>query len=1490
MGLSLLFILSTCALIAFGRNVSAQTAAEQMFIVRDGTVEEGEVTAEGEARQSLRFSSSDSCYEAAYRHTVYIDDNSADTDLCTVFYDSAELVRLEIVVEDAVYAGEGFRIVAGNRYAEDGGPDGIYAAAGKLGEALAGYSADGDVTDAENQADGTPVTEEKSGLISFFYDADTHEICAASGGQRVTVRKLNGLSALEDTVSFAGFPGGECRITLRAWRAAEIGGKAYEAENASAAFHLLSLDGQDVIAQEYAQTYVLRPVSGAFQGYEYRLPMPQKFDLPHGKQDAEGFTCVVKKMTQKLFDGEVERGSSFLAEVGTYKIEYLYPDGSAFESYSVTTYTQGLYETQLVLSEEPQTEYAVGQEWKIPAAYTQNKGYLDGYTDAVTATVLRGGEAVSQPLPADGTQTFAAEEEGEYVLLFEAQDLFGRSYSKECAVTVSGGAYVVTEGELPRYMAAGGTLYLPEAELFSSSSALQRRLIAPDGSEVLCDNAETGEFVRLTEKGVYTLEYSAGEEKLEEHFVLVSEKLSALFTATQDCSICRDTVSVSLKDGTQYRGVGILSQGEAPAAEYSGILYIADNTAQDSLLEIMPLFSEQTSATESIIIRLTDAEDAQSYVEIVIRQSSLGDYAAVTAGAAGQDLYGINRGVLTEEGTQLPFGLASETVVSGNTTYTGSYAPVSIGYDAETASVYVSPSRFGDAPQALVRDLRDPGASNEQELPVSGQSFAGFPSGAVKVSIRLEGAKEDSACAAVITSLDGQTLAARFDRVEEYKAPVALVSSDNVLLGSDYIFPQPRIFSVLDPDVRYTGEKVVTFRGKEVYRGKETSFLPQEAGIYTVTYTGLCDSFKTAGQDFSCTFSVFENLDTSIDFSDKTFLSEQPWAWLVPEGVLVGARGFSNLSEDGSVPLRLTVYQGTQEIASFDVEEDTRFDFPDSGSYRLEYEGRDPGGNIVSETVLLQVDRVLLGLEEGLNEEEKWVLFEKRPPFTVGKEDLTVFDTLAGDKKAVADVSISVRLNGEELSDGVSYAFGNDSALGMYEIVYTVSYEEGGRTYSAQLFRRIEISEDDVPPVITAEGGTERVYFAQSGALEISASDVTVWDNKDVEISLSGIALSEGDRTGDTGTEGWTALSAEGQDISGLLRHAGFYTVRFTAVDEAGNAGYAYILIDAVDTEPPVIAFTEDKEQVQGAVLLEKLSEKSLRFKALTGSEILLPEAVVSDVGFSEVSLQIGIRKILQDSEEVIASDVSGKFIPAQPGTDVVSYYAEDTAGFTDKVVLVFDVRDRWITATLQGENPSTQKTGGVIELKGVDVTDYGGDAVLDCTVTVTVKNGSETVYSGSELCFRPQGIGTYTITYSIASGAETVYIENLMTVLDGIPPQILGEDLPSSFRGGDKISVGYFTATDDVDGELGVTVIVTADGRTVEVRDGQFVAESGKEYVVTVLAADYTGNTSVREFVLKEQNVLLIAGIVVGAILAAAAVSVAVFLFMRRRKKNANR
>ena len=61
----------------------------------------------------------------------------------------------------------------------------------------------------------------------------------------------------------------------------------YYSEGDAGKYTITELDGKNVVNETEAKTYVLRQRTQAYINTEYRLPMPESFDLQHGRQEDE---------------------------------------------------------------------------------------------------------------------------------------------------------------------------------------------------------------------------------------------------------------------------------------------------------------------------------------------------------------------------------------------------------------------------------------------------------------------------------------------------------------------------------------------------------------------------------------------------------------------------------------------------------------------------------------------------------------------------------------------------------------------------------------------------------------------------------------------------------------------------------------------------------------------------------------------------------------------------------------------------------------------------------------------------------------------------------------------------------------------------------------------------------------------------------------------------------------------------------------------------
>lgn len=240
--------------------------------------------------------------------------------------------------------------------------------------------------------------------------------------------------------------------------------------------------------------------------------------------------------------------------------------------------------------------------------------------------------------------------------------------------------------------------------------------------------------------------------------------------------------------------------------------------------------SDSDDEFNSIIIRLTDAEDENKYIEVLHNRSRFGTHLSfVTAAASGQE-YANNK-------QNKDFGsYLNNNGMAMNFTFTGcSSIFSSFYYDYDGNRVLAGPDHYDNT----ILEIRD--FDNPKQLLGGENAFDGFLSGKAKLSVMFSGVKADSANI-ILYEICGQ----RFSGSSVIDStPPEIIDENNFLeekplgeVGTLFPFPSFSAFDMIFGDVTSN----LTF---DVYHdyGSENEqkivssaagFVPDKKGIYTI--------------------------------------------------------------------------------------------------------------------------------------------------------------------------------------------------------------------------------------------------------------------------------------------------------------------------------------------------------------------------------------------------------------------------------------------------------------------------------------------------------------------------------------------------------------------------------------------------------------------------------------------------------------------------------
>ncbi len=207
-----------------------------------------------------------------------------------------------------------------------------------------------------------------------------------------------------------------------------------------------------------------------------------------------------------------------------------------------------------------------------------------------------------------------------------------------------------------------------------------------------------------------------------------------------------------------------------------------------------------------------------------------------------------------------------------------------------------------------------------------------------------------------------------------------------------------------------------------------------------------------------------------------------------------------------------------------------------------------------------------------------------------------------------------------------------------------------------------------------------------------------------------------------------------------------------------------------------------------------------------------------------------------------------GAFTYTDRGVYEIKYVATDKAGNAAEIIRLVTVVDGVIPEiTLESSIPTTATLKSSISLP------VGSAKVGD--IVLTGEQFRKYVYLGAEkialdgdtLTFAKAGV--YTVSYFASyEGKESLISFEIMVEPDDQAPILQVGTIVTKADVGATIQLGTPTATDIVDGDVDVQIVVYYGKDTVAVSNGKFVAEVAGVYVVRFLATDETGNTACEE------------------------------------------
>lgn len=889
------------------------------------------------------------------------------------------------------------------------------------------------------------------------------------------------------------------------------------------------------------------------------------------------------------------------------------------------------------------------------------------------------------------------------------------------------------------------------------------------------DKRDTTELLTSSDSGAYVFEYDKTAPDYMTGAVRTTTGLGIRFT--RDFTLTY-TTPIDLRHLTA--DTPLISYLITPAvqAEHAG-----ETTPAES--------SEFTTVT----VRLTDAEDEDTYVDIMHVRGNYGTHLSfVTAAASGQtyannkqnkdfDAYSKNNGATL------------------SSTFTGYTSRVTdLYFDGAENVVSASPNFYSGDTVYAVRDLDDP----RQQL-ASDTPFAGFGSGRVRLSITFSGLRTEADSASLILySIAGQTFSS--DKTEDVTAP-RIFDNDGFLsvlpegeTGTRFPFPSITASDVVDGDltgsVTYAVYSDYGTAGQTEVAHDGSGFVPAGAGAYTIVATVRDIALNETVAAFPVT--VVPKLEfLRVKLTDA-----------YPAEADVGSRfRLPGYTAEGGSGLKTVNFTATAPDGSVLDIQDGAIVFDRQGVYTFSYEITDYLGTerTIRYYVMTRYSDLPILSEVTM---PAAVLSGRR--ITFARPEAYDYISYPGENRE-ADVSVYVTEPGgtrTELGDDLSYT---PTAV---EGELTVEY-----VATALLDRSKSVTAQYSVPIVTPDKMGD--YFVTDG---VTVAYVAPDESSDPEAVFT--AAAAGGRM--------TFVNAlPGNDFTVTLRGTAGSDVR----------GLKLILVDSADPEVRIeLSLTAAGSQT----ILEQdgqTAEMAGSFAAGSSFRLDIRNSRIYDSdGIAVATLT---RTVYGDA---FAGFGSGKVYMTLEFTEIGS----DGAGSLSIWNLInqprfYETASDYIAPfiSLKEEGRVYRTFGTTVSVSAAIVTDVL-DPGAEGTLTVTAPDGT-TLYN-AVACDRAYELrltqyGTYTLTYRATdiAGNLTTQTHNLVCA-DDVPPVIeIDGAVRTAYKTGDTLIVNSARATDNV---------TPSDGMTVSV----MIIEEASGKIDTVGAEGYTfgraGRYTLRYFV----------------------------------------
>lgn len=1260
-------------------------------------------------------------------------------------------------------------------------------------------------------------TSAESMPITFGYNAEEMQIYVIHYGTLTTTEEYRVVLDLDDEST-----------GLRAFKSFENYKVSVEftgiASGRDANVIVYDVNGQSLAGETFAdtlgaETLVKKEYEGV-KGQKYYLPAPEAFDLLDGKLAFDGSVSVSGNTT--VYDGAGNptdiwsEGCYFLpTKTGTYAVTYKAKD------------TKGNYGTEKVISVKvydsfPETEfsfagnytalatedvvYGVGSSFSLYAATASGELLLSDGAKQVYVTLLKDGEIYGgvDKLPADTAREVALDSAGTYTLLYNTE-AYAADIVKEYSFTVSASAPKYTlSAALPEKVAVGSSFTLPKltAEQNGSKKLASTVLYAPDGSLVtvtggVAEIEQVGEYklsytVRMDATYVYTVYFDAYHTNGN---AFISENVSAVTVELGD--------SGNLYPNTAS-GVVITYSSENVWARYSKVIDLSKNTADDPFVKIMVLPSSVGALDYwQYTVRLTDIYNEKNYIDIEVFKGSWGNaYSYVKAGSADQTPSGWEmNSVLTAYNTGCPinYSFTGESLLGTENAV--------FYYDYADQALYVDNiKRTGYSYGNQVIDFDSAKCFSESSL------FKGFTTGEVYMSISVQYLQGDYA-KLMVTEAGGvslgdawidDTTAPRigvdYGAYTENSIPVGMVNVAYPIFAADAF---DSVDGKLDVSVKVFKDYQTSNQTEiAVTEGK---FLPTSAGLYTISYKATDKSGNV------CEKTALVTVENELPDFAYAFEKTLKTAYVLGEYLELPSGTASGGSGNVTATLRVLAPSGaTVDAKGYVVEEE--------GTYTLEITFEDFLGRTDTRTYELQATVSEKPVVYGVTMYKAMV-----NGATYVLPDFEAVDYSTGSYQA-PDKEIFVTYNGETtvLGEDRTYVPAVANHQDVIEVVYRATNANGQKTELRY----------EVAVLVTQDGGGIDMsgYFrlVNATAGEKTASYV------EFETQTDGASLSF---------------------VNPLIAN----NLQFELYVPAAKNNFSSFTVTYTDSQ--------DESVTQSMTILKHTASYNYSYFVSGGEKVQIygnffdKTSYGFSVKFNNNSLYFYDSNANANLVKGTQTDAGEAFGGFPSGKVYVTVTFNGVTGAS--AIRVMQLGNQYFS-NLSGDRVAPQMQLSAFLERSAEINEpftvpsaIAADVLNpEVTLTVTVKYGSQTIYSGAideDYVFTPTNYGKYSVTYEAVAGGRKASSTYPVMVKDRIKPTVtLNGNVPTTCKAGTTLKLPAAVAEDNNSSGMRVWIFITKpNGRMVTLAEGEttYVPDEKGVYKISYYVEDEYANYAYAQY-----------------------------------------